>query len=97
MVTKHHLGVGYLLTVGVLLSAILLSGTLFPTDSTGITLTPNTAFATMTGLLVASGFIDSGVGLANSHLAGESVWRVALLSTIGLGIPTILFLVLMGF
>lgn len=97
MVSKHTLGVSYLITVGVALFAILLSGVMVPADSLSVSLGPNTVFATVTGLFVASGFLVSGIGLANSKLSGERVWRVAVYSTVGLGIPTGMFLLLMMF
>jgi signal transduction histidine kinase len=91
MVSKGDLGVTYLVTVGVVLFGILSSG-LLP-FSASMTRSTSLLGATM-GFMVAGGFTLTGVGLARSDLDGNRVWRVAAWSTLGLGVPTLLSVLL---
>lgn len=97
MVSKGDLGVGYLVAVGIALFGALTSGLLLPGDSAGIAMTPDAVLAILTASTVAAGFTVSGIGLANSELSGERIWRVALWGTVGLGVPTVLIVLLAGF
>ena len=95
MVSKGDLGVSYLICVGVVLFGTLSTGIVVPL---GTLITPSTALLGLTmGVMVAGSFTMTGVGLANSRIDDERVWRVATWSTVGLGIPTlfaVVFLVL---
>jgi signal transduction histidine kinase len=91
MVTKGNLGVGYLVGVGVTF-LFTLCLTVVPLGSH---LSPHTtALGFSVGLLVASSFTLTGVGLAASRLDGTRVWRVAVWSGFGLGVPTLLVVLL---
>lgn len=94
MVTKGNLGVSYIIAVGIGLFGSLVSGWLLPLDPNGITIDSNSILAMFSGLTVALGFTLTGLGLANSELDGDRVWRVAKWGTLGLGIPTALALLL---
>jgi signal transduction histidine kinase len=93
MVSKGDLGVSYLIGVGVVLFGALSTGVVMPL---GTVLDPSTSLLGLSmGLMVAGGFTATGIGLANSQLDDRRVWRVAAWSTLGLGIPTLLAVVLL--
>ncbi|GAB6860348.1 sensor histidine kinase [Haloplanus litoreus] len=93
MVSKGDLGVSYLIGVGVVLFAALSTGVLVPV---GTELDPSTSLLGLSmGVMAAGGFTATGIGLANSQLDDGRVWRVAAWSTLGLGIPTLLAVVLL--
>ncbi|WP_251341427.1 sensor histidine kinase [Haloplanus halophilus] len=86
MVSKGELGVSYLIGVGIVLSGTLGIGVAMPS---GVVEHTSTSLLGLTmGLMVAAGFSLTGIGLANSQLDDERVWRVAAWSTLGLGVPT---------
>lgn len=97
MVSKRDLGVSYLLAVGVGLFGALTAGYLLPPGTGGVDLGPDVALGIFSGLIVAGGFTLTGLGLANSDLGEERIWRVAQWATIGLGVPSLLAVLVMLF
>ena len=89
MVSKGDLGVSYLVAVGVVLFGVFSGGMLLPVEAgrsrslLGLTL----------GIMIAGSFLVTGIGLARSTLDDQRVWRVAGWSTLGLGVPTLLAIV----
>ncbi|MEF8856017.1 MAG: HAMP domain-containing sensor histidine kinase [Haloplanus sp.] len=95
MVSKGELGVSYLVGVGVVLFGVFSAGTLFPVESGGVSALP--LLGLTMGVMIAGSFLVTGVGLARSTLDDERVWRVAGWSTLGLGLPTLLALLVLVF
>jgi signal transduction histidine kinase len=91
MVSKGDLGVSYLVAVGVVLFGVFSGGILLPTGSDGEI---RSILGLSMGVMIAGSFLLTGVGLARSTLDDERVWRVAGWSTLGLGVPTLLAIVL---
>jgi signal transduction histidine kinase len=87
MVSRRDLGVSYLVAVGLALLGSVGTESLVPS---GATVDAGSILALTMGVLVAGSFTLTGVGLARSRLDGTRVWRVAVWSTLGLGIPTLL-------
>lgn len=89
MVTKGDLGVSYLVAVGVVLFGVFSAGVLLPVGSPEPSGSRSILGLSM-GVMIAGGFLITGIGLARSTLNDERVWRVAGWSTLGLGVPTLL-------
>jgi len=89
MVSKGDLGVSYLVTVGIVLFGIFSAGILLPVEASGGVEVRSILGLSM-GVMIAGSFLVTGIGLARSTLDDDRVWRVAGWSTIGLGFPTLL-------
>lgn len=96
MITKKHLGTGYLIGVGVGLFGILTSGVLMPAGANGFSVGTD-LLTLLSGLIIVTGFALSGAVLAKGDLTGDRIWRVAQWATVGLGIPTSLIIFLVMF
>ncbi|WP_049935228.1 sensor histidine kinase [Haloplanus natans] len=92
MVSKGDLGVSYLVAVGVVLFGVFSVGVLRPFGS-GTAMESRSLLGLSMGIMIAGSFLVTGVGLARSTLDDERVWRVAGWSTLGLGVPTLLAVV----
>ena len=92
MVSKGDLGVSYLVAVGVVLFGAFSGGTLLPLGS-GVDVGSQSLLGLSMGIMIAGSFLVTGIGLARSTLDDERVWRVAGWSTLGLGVPTLLAIV----
>jgi two-component system OmpR family sensor kinase len=92
MVSKGDLGVSYLVAVGVVLFGIFSGGVLLPLSS-GIDIGSQSLLGLSMGIMIAGSFLVTGIGLARSTLDDQRVWRVAGWSTLGLGVPTLLAIV----
>ena len=92
MVSKGDLGVSYLVAVGVVLFGVFSAGMLQPFSS-GTAMESRSLLGLSMGTMIAGSFLVTGVGLAQSTLDDERVWRVAGWSTLGLGVPTLLAVV----
>jgi signal transduction histidine kinase len=92
MVSKGDLGVSYLVAVGVVLFGVFSAGMLQPFSS-GAAMESRSLLGLSMGIMIAGSFLVTGVGLAQSTLDDERVWRVAGWSTLGLGVPTLLAVV----
>jgi signal transduction histidine kinase len=92
MVSKGDLGVSYLVAVGVVLFGVFSAGMLRPFSS-GTAMESRSLLGLSMGIMIAGSFLVTGVGLAQSTLDDERVWRVAGWSTLGLGVPTLLAVV----
>ena len=93
MVSKGDLGVGYLVSVGVVLFGVFSSGIAVPIGLGG-SIGSRSLLGLSMGVMVAGSFLATGMGLARSTLDDERVWRVAGWSTLGLGLPTLLIVCL---
>ena len=89
MVSKGDLGVSYLVAVGVVLFGAFSGGMLLPAGATR----SRSLLGLSMGIMIAGSFLVTGIGLARSTLDDERVWRVAGWSTLGLGVPTLLAIV----
>jgi len=89
MVSKGDLGVTYLVAVGIALFGVFSAGMLVPLGPSGAAESRSVLGLSM-GVMIAGSFLVTGVGLARSTLDDDRVWRVAGWSTIGLGVPTTL-------
>ncbi|AZH24532.1 sensor histidine kinase [Haloplanus aerogenes] len=85
MVSKGDLGVSYLIGVGVVLFGVCSAGVLLPIESTEV----RSLLSLSMGGMIAGSFLVTGIGLAQSTLDDDRVWRVAGWSTLGLGLPTL--------
>lgn len=94
MVTRETLGIGYIMAVGVGLFGALASGILLPLPGSGLVVSPIGVMGLFSGVLVAGAFTYAGVQLAESDISGDRIWRVAKWSTVGLGVPTALVVLL---
>ena len=92
MVSKGDLGVSYLVAVGIVLFGVFSAGMLRP-FSAGAAMESRSLLGLSMGIMIAGSFLVTGVGLAQSTLDDERVWRVAGWSTLGLGVPTLLAVV----
>jgi len=92
MVSKGDLGVSYLVAVGVVLFGAFSAGMLRPFRS-GAAMESRSLLGLSMGIMIAGSFLVTGVGLAQSTLDDDRVWRVAGWSTLGLGVPTLLAVV----
>jgi len=90
MVSKGDLGVGYLVAVGVVLCGLFSTGLVAPDGNS------RSILGVSIGIMVAGSFLATGVGLARSTLDDERVWRVAGWSTLGLGLPTLLVILVVA-
>jgi signal transduction histidine kinase len=86
MVSKGDLGVSYLVAVGVVLFGVFSGGMLLPVEAAR----SRSVLGLSMGIMIAGSFLVTGIGLARSTLDDERVWRVAGWSTLGLGVPTLL-------
>ncbi|AXG06039.1 sensor histidine kinase [Haloplanus rubicundus] len=86
MVSKGDLGVSYLVAVGVVLFGVFSGGMLLPVEAAR----SRSLLGLSMGIMIAGSFLVTGIGLARSTLDDERVWRVAGWSTLGLGVPTLL-------
>jgi signal transduction histidine kinase len=92
MVSKGDLGVTYLVSVGIVLFGVFSAGMLLPGHIDGATQSRSILGLSM-GVMIAGSFLVTGIGLARSTLDDDRVWRVAGWSTVGLGVPTVLAVV----
>jgi len=92
MVSKGDLGMSYLVAVGVVLFGVFSAGMLQPFSS-GAAMESRSLLGLSMGIMIAGSFLVTGVGLAQSTLDDDRVWRVAGWSTLGLGVPTLLAVV----
>jgi two-component system OmpR family sensor kinase len=86
MLSKGDLGVSYLVAVGVVLFGVFSGGILLPVEAAR----SRSVLGLSMGIMIAGSFLVTGIGLARSTLDDERVWRVAGWSTLGLGVPTLL-------
>jgi len=91
MVSKGDLGVAYLVTVGVSLFAILVSGLLVSARIELLT-RAEMLIGVFSILLISVTFVGTGAWLASSDLSEERVWKVAQTGAVGLLVPTLLTL-----
>ena len=89
MVSKGDLGVTYLVAVGIVLFGVFSAGMLVPFGTDG-TAQSRSILGLSMGIMIAGSFLLTGIGLARSTLDDDRVWRVAGWSTVGLGVPTTL-------
>ncbi|MFB6304700.1 MAG: ATP-binding protein [Haloferacaceae archaeon] len=95
MVSKASLGTGYLVSLGVGLAALVASGVLVPAGGgIGPAAMP---LGVVSASILALSFVVTGVWLGRSDLSGESVWKVAQWATLGLGVPTLVVVLLAAF
>jgi len=88
MVSKGDLGVSYLVGVGVVLFGVCSAGILLPAES-GDGAGVQSLLGLSMGGMIAGSFLVTGIGLSQSTLDDDRVWRVAGWSTLGLGLPTL--------
>lgn len=96
MVSKKHLGAGYLIGLGISVFGTLATGVVLPFDF-GEFVNRFNFMTLFSGLIIAVGFTLTGVALVRSNLSGQRIWRIAIWSSVGLWIPSILIILLVLF
>ncbi|MFB6157645.1 MAG: sensor histidine kinase [Haloferacaceae archaeon] len=97
MITKARLGTGYLVAVGVGLAGLVASGTLAPEGTASAAPVVAVPFGAFSAVALSFAFVITGVWLGRSDLSEESIWKVAQWGTLGLGVPTLVVVLLATF
>lgn len=90
MVSKSDIAISYLIAVGLGLFAALAIGILIPRGGRTSAADGTLVFGLICGVLIAFGFLVSGVILAKNELTGARPSRIAIWGTAGLGLPALL-------